>query len=61
MTATTANPLNRLCVLLALLLSAALWSEAHNGPPFPMISDHAMGPCTISLWTHPDVGTGTFF
>ena len=20
-----------------------------------------MGPCVISLWTHPDVGTGTFF
>ncbi|HLH02666.1 MAG TPA: hypothetical protein VKX25_07845 [Bryobacteraceae bacterium] len=34
---------------------------AHNGPPFPILSDYRMGPCVISLWTHPDVGTGTFF
>lgn len=26
-----------------------------------MISDRQMGPCLVSLWTHPDVGTGTFF
>jgi hypothetical protein len=26
-----------------------------------MISDRRMGPCIVSLWTHPDVGTGTFF
>jgi len=34
---------------------------AHNGPPFPIITDQRVGPCVISLWTHPDVGTGTFF
>jgi tetratricopeptide (TPR) repeat protein len=34
---------------------------AHNGPPFPIISDQRVGPCIVSLWTHPDVGTGTFF
>jgi hypothetical protein len=34
---------------------------AHNGPPFPIISDQAVGPVVLSLWTHPDVGTGTFF
>ena len=34
---------------------------AHNGPPFPIIVDQRVGPCMISLWTHPDIGTGTFF
>ncbi len=44
-------------VVLGLLLSA----RAHNGPPFPIIENQRVGPCVISLWTHPDVGTGTFF
>jgi hypothetical protein len=34
---------------------------AHNGPPFPIIENRTVGGCVISLWTHPDVGTGTFF
>jgi hypothetical protein len=36
-------------------------AAAHNGPPFPIITDQRVGPCIISLWTHPDLGTGTFF
>jgi hypothetical protein len=36
-------------------------AAAHNGPPFPIITDQRVGPCIISLWTHPDVGTGYFF
>jgi hypothetical protein len=36
-------------------------AQAHNGPPFPIIENHTVGPGVISLWTHPDVGTGTFF
>jgi hypothetical protein len=36
-------------------------AQAHNGPPFPIIENRKVGPCVISLWTHPDVGTGTFF
>ncbi len=36
-------------------------ARAHNGPPFPIITDQRVGPCIISLWTHPDVGIGTFF
>jgi hypothetical protein len=36
-------------------------ARAHNGPPFPIIENRRVGPCVISLWTHPDVGTGTFF
>jgi hypothetical protein len=34
---------------------------AHDGPPFPIIVDQQVGPCIISVWTDPDVGTGTFF
>src|ERR1700676_4512461 len=35
--------------------------RAHNGPPFPIIVDQRVGPCIVSLWTHPDIGVGTFF
>jgi hypothetical protein len=35
--------------------------RAHNGPPFPIIENKRVGPCIVALWTHPDVGTGTFF
>jgi hypothetical protein len=46
------------------VVAAFAWSlpaVAHNGPPFPIIVDQRVGPCVISLWTHPDVGIGTFF
>lgn len=46
---------------LACLLGLTLPAAAHNGPPFPIITDRRVGPCVVSLWTHPDVGTGTFF
>ncbi len=45
----------------ALVLLLALPANAHNGPPFPIIENHKMAGCTVSLWTHPDIGTGTFF
>src|ERR1700730_7334732 len=35
--------------------------RGHNGPPFPILVDQRVGPCIVSLWTHPDVGVGTFF
>jgi hypothetical protein len=53
--------------LLSVGLLSALWllvparANAHNGPPFPIIENRRVGPCVISLWTHPDVGTGAFF
>ena len=34
---------------------------AHNGPPFPIIDGKRVGPCMVALWTHPDIGTGTFW
>jgi hypothetical protein len=50
----------RSCTL-ACLLALALPAAAHNGPPFPIITDQRVGPCVISVWTHPDIGMGTFF
>jgi len=44
-----------------LLVAAASPAGAHNGPPFPIIVDRHVGPYVISLWTHPDVGTGSFW
>ena len=34
---------------------------AHNGPPFPIIVDKRVGPAVIALWTHPDIGVGSFW
>jgi hypothetical protein len=47
-----------MALLLAVLTVPA---RAHNGPPFPIIVDKRVGPCVVSLWTHPDIGTGTFW
>jgi hypothetical protein len=46
-------------ILLAMLCAPC--AVAHNGPPFPIITDQHVGPYIISLWTHPDLGIGTFF
>jgi hypothetical protein len=48
-------------VLFAALFVASSPLGAHNGPPFPIISDKRVGPVVVSLWTHPDVGTGLFY
>src|SRR5580700_6224866 len=49
------------CLAAALLSGLAAPARAHNGPPFPIIEGKRVGPCIVALWTHPDVGTGTFF
>jgi hypothetical protein len=48
-------------VIVCLVLSLSLSASAHNGPPFPIIENKSVGPCIVSLWTHPDVGTGAFY
>ncbi|HLX84667.1 MAG TPA: hypothetical protein VKR59_12270 [Terriglobales bacterium] len=48
-------------LVVALLCISPPTANAHNGPPFPIIENQKVGPCVIALWTHPDVGTGTFF
>jgi hypothetical protein len=48
-------------ILFVFWLVSPIIASAHNGPPFPIIENRTVGPCIISLWTHPDVGTGAFF
>ena len=36
-------------------------AQAHQGPPFPVLVDQKAGPYIASVWTDPDIGTGTFF
>ena len=36
------------------LVAAAATAHGHDGPPFPILSDHAAGPYVISIWTDPD-------
>jgi hypothetical protein len=45
----------------ALVVLLASPAKAHNGPPFPIIENRKMAGCAVSLWTHPDIGTGMFF
>jgi hypothetical protein len=52
---------SRYLVAAVLFAVSATPAAAHNGPPFPIIEGKRVGPCIIALWTHPDVGTGTFF
>jgi hypothetical protein len=41
-------------VWLALLVIGTAPALAHNGPPFPILSNQAAGPYKISIWTDPD-------
>jgi hypothetical protein len=54
-----AKPVRR-TLLLALFLFAPS-AHAHSGPPFPILVDQRVGPYVASVWTDPDIGTGTFF
>ena len=55
------NTYERAGALALFLLALSVPAAAHNGPPFPIIEHQQVGPFMISLWTHPDLGTGTFF
>ena len=35
--------------------AGAVRAGAHNGPPFPLVSNRAAGAYDVSLWTDPDV------
>jgi len=51
----------RRSAFLILLLWSSLPALAHQGPPFPILESQRAGPYAVSVWTDPDVGTGTFF
>ncbi len=53
--------LGSLLLTAGLLLAFGAHASAHEGPPYPIIVDKALGPCVLSVWSDPDVGTGTFF
>ncbi len=53
-------PLGCVVAFLAMTLSSST-ARAHNGPPFPIITDQRVGPCIVSLWIHPDIGTSSIF
>ena len=36
-------------------------ARAHDGPPYPIFVDESVAGWTLSIWTDPDVGTGTFY
>jgi hypothetical protein len=44
----------------AILLLLPFPIHAHEGPPYPVLVDKVAGPCIVSVWADPDVGTGTF-
>ncbi|MFL6332250.1 MAG: hypothetical protein ACJ754_02800 [Pyrinomonadaceae bacterium] len=53
--------LRSLLLTAGLLLFVSARVFAHEGPPYPIIVDKSLGPCVLSVWSDPDVGTGTFF
>lgn len=49
---------------LAVIVCLLFWpaqASAHEGPPYAIMVDKMIGPCKVSVWADPDVGTGTFF
>jgi hypothetical protein len=36
------------------LVAATVLVQAHDGPPFPIVSDQVAGPYLVSIWTDPD-------
>jgi hypothetical protein len=45
---------SRLAICLAVLVLAHRGLAAHDGPPFPIVSNQISGPYAISVWTDPD-------
>jgi hypothetical protein len=44
-----------------LAICGAVPAWAHLGPPYPILQDRKVGPLTVSVWSNPDVGVGSFF
>ncbi|HYX26235.1 MAG TPA: hypothetical protein VFC23_18930 [Thermoanaerobaculia bacterium] len=53
--------MRRLPILALALVLCGLPAAAHQGPPFPILVDRPVGPYVVSVWTDPDIGTGTFY
>lgn len=44
-----------------LLLCGSAFALAHIGPPYPIMENRKIGAMTITVWSNPDVGNGSFF
>lgn len=44
----------RVAALAVVLMAIPAGVRAHDGPPFPILSDHLAGPYQLSIWTDPD-------
>jgi hypothetical protein len=55
------SALARLLPGAAALLVLARPVRAHEGPPFAIVMDHPVDGWSLSVWTDPDIGIGTFF
>jgi hypothetical protein len=54
-------PFQKLFLLLSIALFASTHAWAHIGPPYPILQNKKVGPYNVSIWSNPDVGTGSFF
>jgi hypothetical protein len=44
----------KVCVTICALLACTREAGAHDGPPYPIVSNQLLGPYRISVWTDPD-------
>jgi hypothetical protein len=42
------------CVMICALLAYTRDGSAHDGPPYPIVSNQLLGPYRISVWSDPD-------
>jgi len=50
------------CFAVALFfLCESTLALAHIGPPYPIMENRKVGPMTVTVWSNPDVGSGSFF
>ena len=50
----TRHRFQRLACVLGWLTLAGTNLAAHDGPPFPIVSNHVSGPYEVSIWSDPD-------
>jgi hypothetical protein len=54
-------PWTRCFVVALLIICAGAPAWAHIGPPYPIMENRKIGNLTVSVWSNPDVGEGSFF
>lgn len=49
------------CAATLIVLALPRVSNAHDGPPFPILVEEPVANYLVSVWADPDLGTGTFY